>query len=86
MGFQSSDKHEEKLLVHDQPSEVFQVLCQSFLVTLLWGLEGEEDGMVFASTREEEPHCKGAEVTVGKVLISRNMDQISQVRLELREG
>ena len=42
--------------------------------------------MVFASTGEEETHCKGAEVTIGDVLVSRNVDQISQVRLELHEG
>ena len=35
---------------------------------LLRGPEGEEDGMVFASTREEEPHCKGAEVMIGRFL------------------
>ena len=39
--------------------------------------------MVFASTRED---CKGVEVMIGEVLVSRNVDQISQVCLEFGEG
>ena len=86
LGFKGSDKHEEELLVHDQLSKHLQVLHNSLPVGLLRGLEGEENRMVLTGAREEEAHCKGAEVTVGEILIGRNMDQVGQVCLELGEG
>ncbi len=41
--------------------------------------------VIVTSLREQETHGKGTEVSVGKVLVS-NVDQVSQVSLELCEG
>ncbi len=42
--------------------------------------------MVVPCLGEEEAHCKGAEVTVWKVLVRRDLDEVSQISLQFSES